>query len=176
LRRSSRSALELVRIGQDDRCVRRQTDIVRKRPVTIDPEPWRFSGRPRVLIEHPDAGAGLDLATALRRAGCTVAICRGPDATADPATRCPLHRLEPCAVVEGADVVVTALGFDREDAREVLRGLRTRYPSTPLVIEATVAETLELEDELAGCTVVPQDADPDRVAAAVKGVVAAATR
>ena len=149
----------------------RHTDAVRKRPVTIDLEPWRFSDRPRVLIEHPDAGAGLDLATAIRRAGYAVAICRGPDAAADRATRCPLHQLEPCAVVEGADVVVTALGFDREDARAVLRGLRTRYPSTKLVVEATVAEALELEDELAGCVVVPQGADPDRVAAEVTRVL-----
>jgi hypothetical protein len=149
-----------------------QTDTVRKRPVTMDVQPWRFSDRPRVLIEHPDADAGLDLATAIRRAGYAVAICRGPDSSADPATRCPLHQLEPCAIVEGADVVVTALGFDREDAREVLRGLRARYPSTKLVVEATVAEALELEDELVGWTVVPQDADPDGVAAEVTRLLA----
>jgi CheY-like chemotaxis protein len=144
---------------------------MRKRTLTIEPGPWRFAHGPRVLIEHPDPSAGLDLAIALRSAGCTVAICRGPDAGADPGTRCPLHRLEPCAVVEGADVVVTALGLDREDGRDVLRGLRARYPSTPLVVEATASESLELADELAGCTVVSPDAGPTSVATAVTSVL-----
>jgi hypothetical protein len=134
----------------------------------MEPEGWRFGQWPRILIEHPGPHAGLELATALRSAGYTVAVCRGPDAAADPATRCPLHRLEPCAIVEGADVVVTALGLDREDARGVLRGLRTSYPSKPLVVEATVANALDLADELHGCTVLPEGADPSRVVAAVR--------
>lgn len=138
-----------------------------KRPATIELGPWPFTQRPRVLIEHPDPDEGLELATALRRAGCTVAICRGPDAAGDPPTRCPLHNLQPCVVVEGADVVVTLLGFGREDARGVLRGLRVRYGETPLVVAATVADTLELEDELQGCTVVPEDPALDQVVAAV---------
>jgi hypothetical protein len=145
---------------------------MKSRSVTMEPGPWRFSERPRVLIEHPDLSAALDLAVAIRSAGCAVAICRGPDATADPATRCPLHRLEPCAVVEGADVVVTALNLSSEEGREVLRGLRTRYPSTPLVVEGTVSESLALSDELAGCTVVPVDADPALVAREVNRVLA----
>lgn len=104
---------------------------MRKRPVTIDLQPWPYPERPRVLIEHHQPDAALELATAIRQAGCTVGICRGPDATADPATRCPLHRLEPCIAVEGADLVVTALDLEEEEGRQVLRGLRTRYPSTP---------------------------------------------
>lgn len=140
---------------------------MRKRAVTIDLQPWAYPQRPRVLIELPDPDAGLELATAIRRAGCTVGICRGPDATADPATRCPLHRLEPCVAVEGADLVVTALDLEEEDGREVVRGLRTRYPSTPLVVVATVGETLELGEVLEGCTVVPVDAEPEQIVAAV---------
>jgi DNA-binding response OmpR family regulator len=146
---------------------------MRERRVTIDPKPWLFPNRPRALIEHPDPDAGLELATALRHAGLAVAICRGPDAAAHPATRCPLHKLEPCAAVEGADVVVTALGLDREDGREVLRGLRTRYPSTPLVVEATVADALELAEELKGCVVIAQDAGSEVVVAAVMRVLPA---
>ncbi len=129
--------------------------------------PWQYSGRPRVLIEHPDPDAGLELASALRRAGCTVAICRGPDPTGNPARCCPLHGLEPCVVVEGADVVVTALGLDQEDSRGVLHGLRTRYPSTPVVVEATAADTLELSDLLEGCTVVAPRAESKHVVTAV---------
>jgi hypothetical protein len=140
---------------------------MKKRPETIVLGPWRFDQRPRVLIEHPDAEAGLELATALRGAGCAVAICRGPHASGDEPTRCPLHGLEPCAVVEGADVVVTALGFDRDEARGVLHGLRLRYPSRPLVVEVALADALALQEELAGCTVLPEDAAPERVVAAV---------
>lgn len=145
-----------------------------KRPTTIDLEPWPFTQRPRVLIEHPDPDEGLELATALRRAGCTVAICRGPDGAGDPPTRCPLHDFQPCIAVEGADVVVTFLGFGREDARGVLRGLRVRYGETPLVVAAAVADTLELEDELRGCTVVAEDAAPDQVVGAVLSALPAA--
>lgn len=137
------------------------------RPLEIDLRPWAYSERPRVLIEHPDRRVGLALATAIRSAGCTVGICQGPDAAATPATRCPLHRLQPCVAVEGADVVVTALDLAHPDGRDVLRGLRTRYPSIPLVVEATVEQSLELDELLSGCTVVPVGADPEQLADAV---------
>jgi hypothetical protein len=140
-----------------------------RRARTIELKPWPYSERPRVLIEHPDPDSGLELAAAMRRAGCTVGICRGPDATGDPATRCPLHGLEPCVAVEGADLVVTALDLDREDARQVLNGLRTRYPSTPLTVLATVDQTVELDDLLEGCTVLPVGATPDQITAEVLG-------
>lgn len=139
---------------------------MRRRAATIDLQPWPFSERPRVLIEHPDPDAGLELAAALRGAGFAVAICRGPDGTA----RCPVHKLEPCVIVEGADVVVTALDLERE-GRDVLEGLRTRYPDTPLVVEATAAESIELADALYGCTVVPVDAEPGRVVEAVRSEI-----
>lgn len=129
----------------------------------IDLQPWPFAGVARVLVEHPDPEACFPLVEELRHRGCAVAICSGPDVDA----RCPLHALEGCAAVEGADVVFTALGFWREDAREVLRGLRTRYPGKPLVVAAAVADALELEDDLYGCTVVPEDAEPARIADAV---------
>jgi hypothetical protein len=140
---------------------------VRRSPAVISLEPWRYPERPRVLIEHRDADRGLRLATALRNAGCTVAICRGPDALADPTTRCPLHLHERCVAVEGADLVVTVLDFDEEANRAVLRGLRARYPDSPLVVVATVGQALDLRESLERCTVVPIDATPDRIAAAV---------
>jgi CheY-like chemotaxis protein len=138
-----------------------------KRARTIDLPPWPFPDRPRVLIEHADPDRSLELATAINRAGCAVGICRGPDRAGNPPTRCPLHRLEPCVAVEGADIVVTALDLEQEDGRQVLHGLRTRYPSIPLVVEATVSETLELDDLLEGCTVVPVDAEPKQLTQAV---------
>jgi CheY-like chemotaxis protein len=132
-----------------------------------DDTTWPFAGGPRILVEHRDPRTSLELAGALRSAGCAVVICRGPDAEA----RCPVHELEPCAAVEGADVVVTALDFGDENGRQVLRGLRTRYPSTPLVVEATVGEAVELEDDLAGCTAIPVDAGASRVVRAVLDVL-----
>src|SRR5579862_8735690 len=135
--------------------------------VTIELGPWAYPGRPRVLIEMPDPDDALELAGAIRRRGCTVGICRGPDSASDPVTRCPLHRLEPCAAVEGADLVVTALDLETTAGRDGLRGLRTRYPEIPLVVAATVGQALGLEDLLAGGCVVPVDAGPERVAAAV---------
>lgn len=140
---------------------------MRKRPVTIDLQPWPYPEGPRVLIEHPKPDVALELAAAIRKAGYAVGICRGPDATADPAARCPLHRLEPCLAVEGADLVVSMLDLEKEEGREVVRGLRTRYPSTPLVLAATVSETLALGELLDGCTVVPVSAAPEQVVAAV---------
>ena len=140
---------------------------MRRRQATIDLRSWPFAERPRVLLEHPDPAACFALTDELRRRGYTVAVCSGPDVDA----RCPLHALESCAGVEGADVVVTALGFERQDAREVLRGLRTRYPGKPLVVEVAVADALELEEDLYGCTVVPEDAEPARVADAVTGAL-----
>ena len=144
---------------------------MRRRPVTIELGHWPYAERPRVLIEHPDPDDALELATAIRRAGCAVGLCRGPDAAADPATRCPLHRLEPCVAVAGADVVVTALDLDAADGFEVITGLRRRYPRKPLVVLATVAQTLELGELLEGCTVLPVDADPGRLVEAVLDVL-----
>ena len=138
-----------------------------KRAVTIDPQPWQFPGRPRVLIESADPGGAAELSAALRRAGCVVATCRGPDGGADPEIRCPLHGLGPCVAVEGADLVVTALDLDQESGRDVLRGLRTRYPSVPLVVVATAAQAGDLDELLAGCTRVSSEAETAELLAAV---------
>jgi DNA-binding NarL/FixJ family response regulator len=138
---------------------------------TIDLGPWPYLQRPRVLIEHPDPDEALEFAIAIRDAGCTVGICRGPDATADKATRCPLHQLEPCIAVEGADVVVSALDLSGQDGRDVVEGLRTRYRDTQTIVLATVGQTLELGDILDDCTVLPVDAAPEHVAAAVRTLI-----
>lgn len=147
---------------------------MKKRAATIDLRPWPFPDGPRVLIEHPDPNEALELAVAIRQAGCSVYICRGPAPRGDPPTRCPLHKLEPCVAVEGADVVVTALDLADDDGNDVVRGLRARYPSKPLIVAATVAQVLRLGDVLEGCTVVPVDGRPDTVVTAVREALGAA--
>lgn len=97
----------------------------------IDPAPWPWLDRPRVLLENPDEDASLASVDVLRHAGYAVAVCHGPTAEA----RCPLACAETCALVEGADVVVTSLGDERAESREVLDLLRLRYASRPLVVE-----------------------------------------
>lgn len=148
----------------------------RRRTTTIALQPWPYPGRPRVLIEHPDPDEALEVAAALRGDGWTVGICRGPDSAADPARRCPLHRLEPCVAVAGADVVVMALDLEDPDSRDVLRGLRARYGRTPVVVLATVTEALELEGALDGCRVLPVDSGPELIAAEVRTQLAEAAR
>jgi hypothetical protein len=142
-----------------------------KRRDTIDLGPWPYAQRPRVLIEHPDPDEALELAIAIRDAGCTVGICRGPETTADQATRCPLHQLEPCIAVEGADVVVSALDLSGQSGRDVVEGLRMRYRDKQTIVLATVAQTLELGDILDDCTVLPVDSAPEYVAAAVEASI-----
>ncbi len=90
---------------------------------TIDPGIWKWSERPRVLIEDPDLDSGLALAWALRRAGYAVAICRGPE----PDEYCPLVGPGECTLVVGADVVVSGVGPEIEEA------VRLRHPGTAVV-------------------------------------------
>lgn len=117
-------------------------------PKRIDPSPWPWPDRPRVLLENPDREAALAAVDVLRHAGYAVAVCPGPDETAE----CPVSCDEGCALVEGADVVVTTLGSDHEPGREVPAALRRRYPGRRLVVESR-----------------PGDLTGERLLAAVRG-------
>src|SRR6266540_1023891 len=50
-------------------------------------------------------------------------------------------------------------------------GSELATPAHPLVVVATVGETLDLGELLEGCTVVSVDAEPEQVAAAVRGAL-----
>jgi hypothetical protein len=133
--------------------------------VGLNPQPWRWS-HPRVLVEHPDEAAGLEIASGLRFAGYAVAVCPGPAGHG----RCPLTGPAGCAPAHDADLVVSSLGYEHEAAREVLRELRTRYPDTPLVVEAPSDADAGLRELLGGCHQLPAPATPEQIVAAVQGL------
>ncbi len=133
------------------------------------PGPWRWQGRPRVLIENPDDGGGLAEAAILRRAGYSVAVCPGPLPRGRPAAGCPLLVDEPCALANGADAIVTSLGLDRPRTRDVVRALRRLYPETPLIIEVRSGEERWNSDVVEGCLLVES---PDELPAAVGAALA----
>lgn len=98
----------------------------------VDTGPWRWPGK-RVLVEDQDLERGLATAWALRRAGYSVAICRGPD----PDEYCPLVGSEDCALVVGADAVVAGIGPEIEEA------VRRRHPSTPVIAPGSPETVVE---------------------------------
>jgi hypothetical protein len=105
----------------------------------IDPGAWQWPGRPRVLIEDPDLESGLSTAWALRQAGYTVAICRGPE----PDEYCPLVGSDDCALVVGADVVISGVGPEIEEAvRRRHPGKAVVAPERPETIVAAVQRAL----------------------------------
>jgi DNA-binding response OmpR family regulator len=130
---------------------------------SLSPEPWPWPGRPRVLIEHPHEGAGELLAARLRDAGYGVAVCPGPAEE----ERCPLSGPEGCAVAHGADVVVSCLGLERSESREVVRALRARCAEVPLVVAVASEEEEAWPELLDGCELVHAPVASDELIAAV---------
>jgi CheY-like chemotaxis protein len=128
------------------------------------------TGRPRVLIEHPDAAERSVLEHRLEEAGFSVASCGGPDATEGRA--CPLAVDGACVLVAHADVIVHGLPIGHQENREVLRLLRARYPDTPLVVEMPRPEAERYPGTLEGCTVLPFPARGDEIVRAVREAVA----
>jgi hypothetical protein len=114
-----------------------------RKPKLVEPGGWpSHGGRARILLESPDlADAGAQAQT-LSEAGYNVALCRGPEAAlpasfafdASPrwfdaipgreATLCPVTCGEACALVDGADLVVTTTTLF--SAAEVEAGVRAR--------------------------------------------------
>jgi hypothetical protein len=131
----------------------------------LNPQPWRWS-HPRVLVEHPDEAAGLAIASGLRFAGYAVGVCPGPAGHG----RCPLTGPAGCAPAHDADLVVSSLGYEHEPARQVLRELRSRYPETPLLVEAPSQMDTELRELLDGCHQLPAPASAEQIVAAVQSL------
>ena len=135
-----------------------------RRATRSSPQPWPWPGHPRVLIEHADEAAGLALASGLRQSGYAVAVCPGPEQS----DRCPLAGAEGCAIAHGADLIVSSLGLDTAESREVLRALRERCPETPLIVEVAAGQEAELADLVKGCDVIVSPVDPEQLVAKVR--------
>lgn len=88
-------------------------------------------GRPRALVENPDGAELWAYAETLREAGYDVATCTGEHP--DGSDRCPLLETGHCALVEGADVVVSTCSIQRGDRLLAVLGSQG---STPVVFEA----------------------------------------
>jgi hypothetical protein len=133
--------------------------------IALKPQPWRWK-HPRVLVEHPDEKLGMDIASGLRYAGYSVAICPGPRGHA----RCPLTGPAGCAPAHDADVVVSSLGVEQDSAREIVHELRTRYPETPLLVEVPADADAELRALLDGCHLMTAPVTPEQVVLTVQRV------
>lgn len=119
------------------------------KPKLVEAGGWPSrGGRARILLESPDLADAGSQAQTLSEAGYDVALCRGPEAALPPsfafdasprwfdaipgreATLCPVTCGEACALVEGADLVVTTTTL--VSATEVQAGLRER--GTPVLV------------------------------------------
>jgi hypothetical protein len=141
--------------------------MLRRRKWTIlRPGPWPFA-RPRVLIEHCDESVALRYAGILGRAGYSVGICRGPSGERQPPERCVLATGERCVFVDGADVVVSALGVRAEEKRAVLEALRRFHPRTPLVVELSAGEIDRYEELIDGVHLIISPVAPEELVASV---------
>lgn len=139
-----------------------------RRASTLSPRPWPWPERPRVLLEHPDRERGLAAATALRQAGYAVGVCQGPLESGRPPARCPLVGPAGCMLVDGADVVVSSLGVERNETCEVIEALRIKYPRTPLIVELPPEAAGRRRDLLGSCDLLEGPAEPEAVVVAVQ--------
>ena len=97
-----------------------------------------------------------------------MAVCPGPEQS----ERCPLTGPEGCAVAQGADVVVSSLGLERPEAREVLQTVRMRRPATPLIVEVPEGDQPGWQNLLEGCDLIVSPVVPERLVACVRAALA----
>lgn len=137
---------------------------------TLGQQRWPWPERPRVVVEDADRVRGLETATALRRAGYAVAVCRGPFESPEGRALCPLERLEECLLVDDADVVVWRLAT-RTKGQGVLEGLLRRRGGRGLVVELESEEADRRRGDLQDCDVIPAAASPETIVDAVGKVL-----
>jgi hypothetical protein len=91
--------------------------------------------RSRILLEMTDGAEAVAYWRLLKENGYEVEWCPGPEGP--PAQRCPLVTSGRCELVERADVVVSALGLDKESCRKVVAARGRLHPETPVVTQAS---------------------------------------
>lgn len=119
--------------------------------------------RPRILIEVQ--GGRSRLSPALREAGFEVRGCSGPSAR--PGHTCPMLAGQPCPLVEGADVVVHALGRN-DPAAVALLAAHGTSGTRRLVVDVRRGDPV---DEAPDGAVVLETPSPDEVRAAIESLL-----
>jgi len=119
---------------------------------TIKPPHFDGTVGQRVLIEAGDWAQQETLARILRDAGYRTASCDGPEA----GNRCSLVAGSGCSACLEADAVVHSLRHSEPRNREVLLGIRERFPDLPLVVEVPGPRVDRYPDDFVGCIVIPQ--------------------
>lgn len=145
--------------------------MLRKRAWTAGNWSSPRSGRTRVLVESSDAVEQWALETALGDAGYDVAVCDGPSYHGAP---CPLIRTGDCPVAAGADVIVNRFRLCEPANQDVLRAVRSHWPATPVIIEATPQEREHHAELLAGCDVMAGPQSTAGLLAAIRSSTGAA--
>ena len=102
-----------------------------RRHEDIEPGEWpERSGKARVLIENRDPAELWARSEALREAGYDVATCTGPSEGEGEHKHCPLLEGRGCALVDGADVVMSTCAI--AESRGILAALTSQ--GTPRVV------------------------------------------
>jgi hypothetical protein len=143
--------------------------MLRKRTKLLESIPWEGEHGPRILVEHPDGAEAWALAEILTRSGFDVRACPGPGSCGRAETVCPLLVGERCALVQGADAVVSSSRVANSEA--IVRALGAARPELPVFVEVPRPRSeryLELE-ELG--RILPFPARPDEVVARLRGAV-----
>ena len=130
--------------------------------------------RPRVVVEAPTSPWHWLVKEAQSLTAFDVQFCSGPAGRSDH--QCPLVAGSRCPLVEQADVVITGLGLDDPQTREIVAALRAEFPATPLVVLAKQGEARRLRELLADCNVIPFPWTAQKMAAAVSSALEARDR
>lgn len=125
-----------------------------------------WDARIRVLVENASPALRFADFGRYRDAGLDVRLCSGPEDAGDV---CPLLAGERCPYAERADVVLFGFGAPSP----ILRALRDRHPSIPVVVEVPRGEDADLP---AGCTALPSPASVDEQVRVLVGAVTAERR
>jgi hypothetical protein len=135
----------------------------------LESPPWEGEHGPRILIEHPDGAEAWALAEILSRSGFDVRSCAGPGPCGRGETVCPLLVGEQCALVEGADAVVSSSRVAGSEM--IVRAMAVARPELPVFVEVPRPRSrryLQLQE--AG-RILPFPAQPDEVVARVREAV-----